>query len=102
MKLEEIAKRVDEGNARAFVQAARHLINAMMVETARQADSQGPAAGAGARDYRTAELSREAAPGGWISRAELDRTNQQLIEAIAAEKWIEGVVAAVRVMAMFK
>lgn len=98
MNLEAIAKRIDADSARAFVHAARNLVNAVMVEVARQKDVSGPTP----RDYRSAGLSSEPAPGGWISRGELDRACQQMSEAMAAEKWVEGVMAAVRAIGMLK
>ena len=45
-------------------------------------------------------MSRESAAGGWISNAELTETTRKLAEAIAAEKWVDGVVFAARVIAL--
>lgn len=92
MDLEKLVKKVDADTAKAFVQAARHVIDAMMIEAKRVQQTQTP----GARDYRAAGLSREAPPAGWLSAAELDGTTQRLAEAMAAEKWAEGVLLVLR------
>lgn len=38
---------------------------------------------------------------GWLSREEVDRVNQQMVEAIAAENWIDGAIFAVRLLRAF-
>lgn len=94
MDLTAILKNIDAATARAFVKAARHVIDAMLIETQRVRQTQTP----GARDYDSADLSREAPPGGWLSDEELRATSQKLSEAIAAEKWTDGVIFAVRAL----
>ena len=90
MDLRALAGRIDVATARAFVTATRQVIDAMLIEGQRVEQVQTP----GKRDYRTAELSREAAPGGWLSHAELQNTAQRLAEAVAAEKWADGLLFA--------
>ena len=89
-----IIERLDAGTARAFVSAARHVIDAMLIEAQHVKQAQTP----GAVDYESAGLSREAPAGGWISDGELRRTTQQMSEAIAAEKWTDGAVFAIKAM----
>ncbi len=96
MTLNSALQQVDAGTAQAFVRAARHVIDAMMIEAQRVHQAQAP----GARDYLGGDLSREAAAGGWISHEELRSTTQKLSEAIAAEKWIDGLLTAVRLIAL--
>lgn len=94
MDMVQLAKGLDAGAVRAFVTAARHVIDALMIEATRLEQVRTP----GVRDYATAELSREAPGGGWIASDELRATTQKLTEAIAAEKWVEGFVVAVRLL----
>jgi hypothetical protein len=92
MDLKTLLQNVDAQTARAFVTAARHLIDALLIEAERIRQTQTPAA----RDYDAAKLSRESAPGGWISHEELRGATQKMAEAVAAEKWADGLVFAVR------
>lgn len=96
MTIEQIAGRIDASAAQAFVRAARHVIDAMMIEANRVQQTQTP----GHTDYASAELSRAAPPGGWISQSELNEAQQKMTEALAAEKWTEGFATAIRVLKM--
>lgn len=95
MNLKSIAERLDVQTARAFVGAARHVIDAMLIEAERVRQAQTP----GRKDYRAGELSRETPGGGWLSHDELRAASQQMSEAIAGERWVDGFVAAMRVLA---
>lgn len=97
MNWESIARNVDASAAQAFVQAARHVVDALQIEGQRVRETQTP----GAVDYETAGLSRAAPAGGWISSDELRAATQRMAEAIAAEKWIDGMVTAIRIFMMF-
>ena len=92
MDLKTLLRHVDARTARAFITAARHVIDAMLIEAQRIRQTQTP----GARDYDAAEISRESAPGGWLSHEELRGTAQKMAEAVAAEKWTDGLVFAIR------
>lgn len=92
MDLLSVIRRIDTETARAFVQAARHVVDAMLLEAERMEQTGTPTA----RDYNTAALPRDAPAGGWLSHAELRQTARELSEAIAAEKWVDGVVLAIR------
>jgi hypothetical protein len=94
MDLMTLVKSLDAPTARAFVTAARHVIDALMIEGERIQQTQAPAP----RDYNAGALDRTAPAGGWLSHAELRDTTQRLSEAIAAEKWIDGVFWAVRAL----
>jgi len=85
---------IDAETARAFVAAARHVIDAMLVEGERLREMQTPAA----CDYERAGLRRDTPAGGWVSHDELRETARRLGEAVAAEKWTEGLVEAVRML----
>ena len=95
MQLETLISRIDAETARAFVTAARHIIDALLIEAQRIRKTQTPAV----RDYSSAELSREAPAGGWLSHDELRGSAQQMAEAIAAEKWLDGALFAIRALA---
>ena len=94
MNLRMIIERLDAETARAFVSAARHVIDAMLIEAEQVKQTHTPAA----RDYENASLSREAPAGGWISDGELRLATQRMSEAIAAEKWTDGVVFAIKAL----
>lgn len=94
MDLRTIIERLDAGTVRAFVSAARYVIDAMLIEAEQVKQTQTP----GVVDYESAGLSREAPAAGWISDAELRRTTQQMSEAIAAEKWTDGAVFAIKAL----
>ena len=95
MDMRQVLQSMDVNAAREFARAAKRVIDALVLETARATSESTP----GKRDYETAELSRAAPAGGWISSGELRRTTQLMSEAIAAEKWIEGALLAIRVLA---
>jgi hypothetical protein len=95
MDLTKLARAVDAETARAFVTAARHVIDALLIESARAEQTRTPAE----RDYESATLSRTAPAGGWLAHGELRQTAQRLAEAIAAEKWTDGMMFALRVLA---
>ena len=97
MELTKLVRAIDAETARAFVTAARHVIDAMLLEGARLEEARTPPR----RDYESATLSREAPPGGWLSHAELRQTTQKISEAIAAEKWSDGVMFTIRLLARF-
>lgn len=94
MDLKKVAESIDASAARAFVTAARHVIDALLIESQRVRQAQAPPA----RDYQGSGLSREGPPGGWLSHDELRSAAQRLGEAIAAEKWTDGFVVALRVL----
>ena len=96
MNLEALVSQIDAGTARAFVTAARHVIDALLIEGQRVAETRTPEP----RDYDAAELPRSAPAAGWLSHEELRDTAQRLAEAMAAEKWIDGVVFAVKLFAV--
>ncbi len=89
-------QRIDPAAAQAFVRAARAVIDALLIEGERVRQTQTPAA----RDYETAELSRETPAGGWLGHEELRAAAQQMAEAIATEKWLDGVIFAVKALAV--
>ena len=97
MDWQALIKGIDADAARAFVTAARHVIDALLVEAERQRQTQAPPV----RDYNAAAgLTREDAPGGWLGHEELRATMRRMAEAVAAEKWSDGVVAALKVLAV--
>ncbi len=94
MDLRRLLRNLDGASARAFVRAATEVIDAMLLE---QVASE-PEATPGGRDYEMAGLSRSTPTGGWISHEELRATTQKMSEAIASEKWTEGVMLAIRLL----
>ncbi len=95
MNLTELVKSLDAQTARAFVQAARNVIDAMLIEAARVEETKTPQP----RDYNQAGLSREAPAGGWLSHSEVRQTTQKVAEAMAAEKWTDGVLLTMQLFA---
>ncbi len=49
-------------------------------------------------DYGTAKIGSVAPAGGWLSDAEVKSAAQGMTEAIAAEKWFDGVKFAVQLV----
>lgn len=92
MNPQTLLESIDENSARALVEAMGRVFDALVIESERIQQTQTPPQ----RDYNTAALSREAPGGGWISDSELRRAAQEIGEAIAQEKWTEGLVTAVR------
>lgn len=92
MDWSSVINRVDVENARAFVHAARVVIDAMLLEAESVRAAQTPAQ----RDYNAAELPRTTPAGGWLSHDELRQTAQQIGEAIAAERWLDGMLFTLR------
>lgn len=97
MDLSGIVNQIDAGTARSFVSAARHFIDALLIEGQRVQSTATPQP----RDYNAGEgLSRETPPRGWIANEELRGTMQRMAESLAAEKWTEGALFAIRAMAL--
>lgn len=94
MELKQLVERIDARTARAFVSAARNVMDALVIEAEHVRRAQTP----GTRDYGRALLPRSTPAGGWLTPAELRETSQRLAEALAAEKWTEGVLFAMRVL----
>jgi hypothetical protein len=94
MDLQKLLQNIDAETARAFVSAAGHVIDAMLFETARVGETLTPPT----RDYENAALPRATPAGGWISHEELRLSTQKMAEALAAEKWADGVVLAIQVL----
>ena len=94
MDLAKLVKSIDTETARAFVTAARSVIDALLIEGERIEQTHTPET----RDYESATLSRETPPDGWLSHAELRETARRMAEAVAAEKWTEGVVCTIQLL----
>ena len=97
MDLRKLLQNVDAETARAFVTAARRVIDALLLEAARAKETRTPEV----RDYEDATLPRTAPAGGWLSHEELRQTTQKMAEAVAAEKWADGVAFAIQLLTRF-
>lgn len=98
MNLAAIAARLDAETARVFVRAARHVIDAMLIEAECVRQTQTPRQ----KSYDHAQLDRSAPAGGWVSHDELRGTAQRLAEAIAAEKWVDGFLLAMQLLLLLR
>jgi len=96
VNLEALLRAVDAPTARAFVTAARSVIDALMIEAQRVQQAQAPQP----RDYERAGLDRSAPGGGWLSDEALRDATRSMAEAIAAERWLDGVAATIRVLTL--
>lgn len=94
MDIVTLIQRLDVENARAFVTAVRNVVDALLIEAQQLEQQQTPEK----VDYRTAELPREAPAEGWLTTGELRNTVQKLSEAIAVEKWMDGVRFALQTL----
>lgn len=97
MDLRTLLQQIDAETARAFISAARHMLDALLLEAARAEDVCAPAA----QDYENESLSRATPPGGWLSHEELRKTTQEIVEAVAAEKWADGVACTIQLLSRF-
>ncbi|RMF71781.1 MAG: hypothetical protein D6744_17505 [Planctomycetota bacterium] len=95
MDWKHLAQAIDAETARAFVGAARNVIDALLIEGERIAQTRTPER----VDYNAASLPERTPAGGWVSHDELRAASRRLAEAVATEKWIDGVVCAARVFA---
>lgn len=95
MDLLTLARTIDAPTARAFVSAARHLFDALLIEAERVKPARTPAA----RDYDGPALARTTPAGGWLTHDELRDTARRLAEAVAAERWTDGLLAALTFIA---
>jgi hypothetical protein len=95
-RIAEIARSLDQATIQSFVHAARLTVEAIIGEADKAAAAQTP----GTTDYRTATHDRSAPAGGWIVPDEVRHTSRAMVEAIAAEKWVDGFVTAVKAIAM--
>lgn len=90
-----VARRIDAQTARTFVTAARHVVDALLIEAEHVRTTQAPTT----VDYNAAGLPRDAVPGGWISIDEVRDGSRRMAESIAAEKWVDGFLVAVKLLA---
>lgn len=97
MDLQKLLRNIDAETARAFVSAARQVLDALLLEAARTEQMQTLPT----RDYDGATLSRVTPAGGWLSHEEPRQTTQKMAEALAAEKWADGVACAIRLLTRF-
>ena len=97
MDLRKLLRHIDADTARAFVSATGHVLDALLLEAARAEQTQTPPP----RDYESATPSRATPPGGWLSHEELRHTTQKMAEALAAEKWADGVAFAIQLLTRF-
>jgi hypothetical protein len=94
MDVSSIVRSIDQDTARALVMAARRVIDALLIEGERIRQTQTPAP----HDYNAAGLPRATAGGGWLSHEELRDTARRMAEAIAAEKWTDGLITALKLL----
>ncbi|MFO0971844.1 MAG: hypothetical protein U1A27_00180 [Phycisphaerae bacterium] len=95
--IRQLLARVTPETAKALVHATRTVLDAIGAEQSRIAASAAPPGGV---DYAAAGHDRTSPAGGWITPDELRERGQAMSEAIAAEKWIDGVVAAIQALAL--
>jgi hypothetical protein len=94
MDITNLVKSLDPATIQAFVTAARRVIDALLIEGERIRQTQTPTP----RDYNAAGLPRATAAGGWLSHEELRDTARRMAEAIAAEKWTDGLITALKLL----
>jgi len=80
--------------ARQFVLTVQRWIEAGLLPPTKVGAGPVP----GRVDYGTAKIGSVAPAGGWLSDAEVKSVAQGMTEAIAAEKWFDGVKFAVQLV----
>jgi hypothetical protein len=93
--LQSTLQKIDAQTARAFVTAARHVIDALLIEGERLRQGQPPPP----QNYATATLPSATPAGGWLADEELRATARKLAEAAALERWTDGLLSALRLCA---
>ncbi len=96
MDFRRMLEQIDPVAARAFIRAARNVVDALLIEAARAAPASAPTE----RDYAAAQLDRSAPAGGWLSAEEVRGSVQRMNEALALEKWTDGLIAAFRALSV--
>jgi hypothetical protein len=86
MDWSKLMERMDPAVVTQFVRAGRHVIQAMLYESERMRATQTP----GEVDYNEAALARAAPERGWLTHDELRTGAMKLDEAVAAERWLDG------------
>jgi hypothetical protein len=94
MDWSKVLERLDPAAVTEFVRAGRLVVQAALYESERVRATHTP----GAVDYNHGELSRSAPAGGWLSQDELRAEVTKLSEAIAAEKWTDGMLVMLRLL----
>jgi len=95
MDWKELVRALDAETAQRFVVAARHVLDALLLEAERLEGLRTPPG----RDYQRATLPRATPPGGWLRHDELRDTARRIGAAVASEKWTDGVVETLRFLA---
>lgn len=94
--LKKVAAALDADTLKSFVHTARLTIDAIASEQRAAAAKAAPQP----IDYAAADHDRSAPAGGWIDPQEVKALSAAMTEAIAAEKWADGFVTAIQLLAM--
>ncbi len=94
MNWQDLIRAIDPVTAKAFVSAVRNVVDALLVESERVEQTEPLAT----RDYNRADLPRRQPAGGWLSPTELRASGRAMAEALAAEKWTDGFLAAIKLV----
>lgn len=95
--IEDLLKDVNLVIVKRFLFAVESLVNALLLAEELPREARMPQE----HDYTKATLPREAPPLGWLSHDQLRESARQMGEAISAEKWTDGFVAAIRLISLF-
>lgn len=93
--IRNVAARLDGKSIAAFVHTARVVIDAVAAEREQALSESAPQP----IDYATARHDHAAPPGGPLSVGELRARSAEMVQAIAAEKWVDGFVSCLQLLA---
>lgn len=93
--IKTIADKLDLATIQSFTRAALDVIQVVLNEAEKRAATATP----DKVDYAHADHDWSAPAGGWLTPDEIRTAITEITEAIAAEKWFDGFVAAVKMMA---
>lgn len=88
MKLEEIITQLTVEQIKDFVISVNKIVNQLLIPLPEKQEETSKLV-----DYE--KMPNHVPKGGWISPNELRQQNQQMIEAISNEKWLDGFTIAV-------
>jgi len=95
LSLQAVAAKYTPEQLKLFIQIVREIVD-RVAQTPAALPTVDPAAGT--IDYATAPAIDTSAgpPGGWLTKDDVRVASAKMIEAVAAEKWTDGFVFAVK------
>lgn len=91
MKIEDIAAQLTIDQIKDFVTSIHNIVNQLLIPLPSQQVEVNKS-----MDYT--KMPNYVPKGGWINPTELRQKNQEMIEAITNEKWLDGFIKAFQLL----